>query len=60
MKLKPCPFCGSEDVERNGRTIIYVACRTCKTDGPIATTRKKAIELWNTRKTEEQKDEKNL
>ena len=34
IKLKPCPFCGSEDIQEGSRTSglctdIYIRCRTC-------------------------------
>jgi Lar family restriction alleviation protein len=34
VKLKPCPFCGSEDIQEGSRTSdlctdIYIRCRTC-------------------------------
>ena len=52
--LKPCPFCGSTEVEIDGRDEGYgVLCRNC---GVWATSglwwfndSKDAIELWNRR-----------
>lgn len=34
IKLEPCPFCGSEDIQEGSRTSdlctdIYIRCRTC-------------------------------
>lgn len=44
IKLKPCPFCGSTDVEScplgerpDGKThlVYYVACNNCGSNGPL-------------------------
>ena len=51
-KLEGCPFCGSEEYFEIVKEQRYaVRCRTCFADGPYAdmTTKKKAIEAWNTR-----------
>ncbi len=34
MKLKPCPFCGSEDLIAPTPTTRYVECSGCETLGP--------------------------
>lgn len=48
IKLKPCPFCGSADVEsypggerNDGRTwfAYYVHCNNCGCNGPLTQTR---------------------
>ena len=50
-KLRPCPFCGSEDVENTGN---YVKCRNCLADGPFNYTNvDEAAENWNTRTTDD-------
>lgn len=47
-ELKPCPFCGSNNLIVDGFT--WVHCKNCRTDGPLFNDRKKAIKAWNTRK----------
>lgn len=52
--LKPCPFCGSRDVElqRLGdayRRFFMVVCDVCEAEGPIARSSTRASEAWNTR-----------
>lgn len=61
MKLKPCPFCGSEDLSAPKQTERYVACLECDTFGPSETVlprgqvrqwdvaRADIIDRWNTR-----------
>lgn len=46
MKIKPCPFCWSEDVKYSslaGR----VFCKDCQARGPCGATDKDAIKKWN-------------
>ena len=52
IKLKPCPFCGSTDVEacpegerRDGRAWLayYVACNNCGCNGPIIQTHRSIV-----------------
>ena len=54
-KLKPCPFCGSDNLEEHN---FYITCLDCQADGPFAydTT---AIEAWNTRNNPKQLKEQN-
>ena len=54
--LKPCPFCGSNEVEIDsaghpfeGRVDIWVACEGCGTSSQIVDAVEKARSLWNTR-----------
>ena len=50
-KLKPCPFCGSEDVElkRYGK-LFGVECNHCyQPSWSYYTTKRKALEKWNSR-----------
>lgn len=57
-KLKPCPFCGSDDLEINGSpAMFWVTCNKCNCEGPYFTNRgevmrskNKAAEWWNERK----------
>ena len=65
-KLKPCPFCGSPDLEIGTLTGMfeeryYVYCRKCKVTGPLGkftATKyngvKSAIAIWNRRAKDEQ------
>jgi len=57
-KLKPCPFCGSDDrlgVCDSGAA-FWVACDQCEAEGPVIShknrTKAEAIAAWNTRKAE--------
>ena len=47
MKIEPCPFCGSTDLDTSLR--MYVSCRTCDTYGPSDNGRTPSEELWNER-----------
>lgn len=52
MELKPCPFCGSENVNIDADIDDYwywVYCQECETRGPISTVGLDAIEAWNRR-----------
>ena len=47
-KLKPCPFCGNENVEANDRRIYaQVTCGRCDAAGPCCNDLEEAIERWN-------------
>jgi Lar family restriction alleviation protein len=54
MKIKSCPFCGSDDVClyeldmcRDAQYSVF--CNGCEANGPCTENEKdKAIELWNT------------
>lgn len=35
MELKPCPFCGSSDLETYYGSIAFVRCKTCLASGPV-------------------------
>jgi Lar family restriction alleviation protein len=49
VELKPCPFCGSKDVELFGFLNLYVYCFSCKCEGPSNENKNKAIAKWNKR-----------
>lgn len=51
MILKPCPFCGSNDVLNAGGDMfgIYVRCCNCGIHGPARDSLSTAAEAWNTR-----------
>ena len=65
IKLKPCPFCGSEDVENGthqdlnfweeGMPPVYSAinCNNCNCKGPKGNSRRTAVEAWNRRVSRE-------
>lgn len=51
-KLKPCPFCGSENVkifEYRGTSKFYVICKNCFTPVGIYDGKDEATKRWNTR-----------
>lgn len=52
VKLKPCPFCGSEDFVlgfHEGHNEMRVKCKMCKTLFTIFDTPENAPKLWNRR-----------
>lgn len=57
MKLKPCPFCKSDDTyfERGDFVSGYITCNNCCARGPIGEERgddegkRDATKLWNRR-----------
>lgn len=51
--LKPCPFCGGENVtlKYSSKWGFFVSCK-CTAVGPGAKTKEKAEQAWNTRKME--------
>lgn len=50
-KIKPCPFCGSENLSvkswEGGGYIGYIICNNCEAYGPSATDEEKSIRMWN-------------
>lgn len=53
---KPCPFCGARDPyfkTFDGSPYPpqwgFIRCDACSADGPAATNKKKAIQIWNER-----------
>jgi len=58
MELKPCPFCGGEEVRTfkysfAGEPDVYAQCQNCAADGPMGDTKEMAVEKWNRRATDE-------
>lgn len=56
-KLKPCPFCGGNNVNKcstlpNGQA--WICCDDCEMDGPHSATEAEAITAWNQRATDTQ------
>jgi Lar family restriction alleviation protein len=61
IKLKPCPFCGSEDIKLFGTTVNCCNCYAqsySSLHGVAKERMKDAIEKWN-RRAYEDVDEKN-
>lgn len=46
-QIKPCPFCGSEDLYVRDNSGHYVACKNCDAYGPYGKDDEEAIQLWN-------------
>lgn len=47
-KLKPCPFCGSENLKYS-RFMSGVRCNECGAMSPASLTKDSSIREWNTR-----------
>ena len=47
-KLKPCPFCGSENVRFESEKHAVV-CMRCKARGSLAPTEDMVLDMWNAR-----------
>lgn len=55
-ELKPCPFCGSNDIdieklEKYGT--YYLSCKQCSIEQPLYNTLEQAINAWNRRTNNE-------
>lgn len=53
-KPKPCPFCGSTDLNLtyatiDGKKIHHVLCRRCGANGSLAIRADFALSMWNNR-----------
>ena len=52
-ELKPCPFCGSNNVSFNHcgleKGVVFVMCNMCCTFGPTGVHDEDAAEKWNRR-----------
>lgn len=58
-ELKPCPFCGSKDLQMHTCS-FYVQCKQCCADGPWNDDGEEAaIEDWNARYNPTQMKEQN-
>ena len=53
-KIKPCPFCGLDDVSMDsdstlGEILHWCCCSTCGCEGPVRSTRLRAVRVWQMR-----------
>jgi Lar family restriction alleviation protein len=50
--MKPCPFCGSDDLDLlcDKYNVMCISCSNCGTKGPEADSTKDAQQLWDDRK----------
>lgn len=49
-KLKPCPFCGSDDVVLDETYMhSYAQCRVCRAEGGLRDSHDEAAAAWNSR-----------
>lgn len=58
VKLKPCPFCGSERLVLSARYALFVGCKTCGAEGPDVRFDRcdpgvEAVRRWNHREKRE-------
>ena len=56
-ELKPCPFCGSADVQKEYDSELpfnRVRCNNCESSSGIYDDMKYAVEAWNRRANDEQ------
>ena len=60
-KLKPCPFCGGEAMEREAtyyhNTRYYIQCTKCGAGSAFSLSEQGAIDAWNTRAYEQKQPE---
>lgn len=50
FKLKPCPFCGYEEVTiKQFVDLFLIKCHSCEAEGPTSVNQEKAVHLWNNR-----------
>jgi len=48
-EIAPCPFCGQPAKHLFGMNEHWVSCTVCGASGPMADTKQKALDVWNTR-----------
>ena len=46
MEIKPCPFCGSENLSVGGFE-NYIKCKNCGAAGPDGSTLNEAFDKWH-------------
>lgn len=54
MKIKPCPFCCSEEL---GVTHYYIYCKKCNCCGPDGNDTQDAVSKWNAAPREEKSND---
>lgn len=51
-ELKPCPFCGGEQVTtKKGKYMWWCKCEKCNAESGVRSKKEEAIEAWNRRTT---------
>lgn len=58
-KLKPCPFCGSEDLKihlSEDRDHYWIGCAECRSSGPLQSSIELASDAWNCGFRQHQRD----
>ena len=55
IMIKPCPFCGHDDVEIDevSTSEFAVTCPECRVIGPVCGTIMESISFWNDRRGQE-------
>ena len=48
-ELKPCPFCGSENIRIMGNSNFWCMCDQCGVETQTYDTEEELIEAWNAR-----------
>ena len=58
-KLKPCPFCGGTANIAKGRIEFWDYCPHCGARTEFYETEREAVDAWNARPIEDEKDKEN-
>lgn len=48
-ELKPCPFCGSDNIAIRGDNGVYILCNVCHVELHDHQETNRHIEMWNRR-----------
>lgn len=50
MKLKPCPFCGGEQITaKKGKYMWWCKCEKCNAESGVRSQKQAAVDAWNRR-----------